>query len=82
MYLYNKKTSWVFMKQLFPKNIGPSGRILRALIGLFLFVYAYKEKSILALIAALFTFFEACKSWCVVYHLLGIKSCPVRKIKK
>lgn len=64
-----------------PKNIGPSGRILRACVAIALLVYAFREKSFIAFFASLFTFFEAYMSWCVVYHMLGIKSCPTGKKK-
>jgi dolichyl-phosphate-mannose--protein O-mannosyl transferase len=50
------------------KNLTTSGRILRALFALILFFVSYKTESKLALIAGLFTLFEAAASWCVVFQ--------------
>jgi len=61
------------------KNIGPAGRLLRFAIALLLFAYAYWKESGFVLILAVFTFFEACFSWCIVYRLLGKNSCPIKK---
>ena len=69
------------MKRYLPKNIGTAGRILRLAVAIVLLLYAYYEKSWIALIASLFTFFESYMSWCVVYHMLGINRCPVKKKK-
>jgi Protein of unknown function (DUF2892) len=35
----------------------------------------------IALIAGLFTLFEALMSWCVLYQILGKSECPVKKKK-
>ncbi len=56
-----------------------SGRIIRLAIGMALLAYAYWQNSWIALILALFTFFEAWMSWCILYQILGINSCPTRK---
>jgi hypothetical protein len=69
------------MKKYLPQNIGTSGRIFRLVIAIALLFYAYYEKSWLALAASLFTFFESYMSWCVMYHILGINRCPVKKKK-
>lgn len=61
------------------KNLGISGRCLRLAIALLLLGYAYWQSSYLALAFALFTFFEAWMSWCVVYQILGINHCPTKK---
>ncbi len=58
------------------KNIGSAGRLLRFSIGLGLLWLAYDRKSYILLFFALFTFFEAFMSWCVVYAFLGINRCP------
>lgn len=61
------------------KNLGTSGRILRLLIAIALLIYAFWMKSWIALALALFTFFEAGMSWCVLYQMLGIDHCPINK---
>ena len=58
------------------KNIGKSGRLFRGLIGVGLLFYAWWAHSLIALIFALFVFFEAWFSWCVFYQLIGKNSCP------
>ncbi len=64
------------------KNIGTIGRCGRAALGIALIVYAYVYRSPIALLAGLFALFEAYKSFCVVYHLLGIKACRMKCKKK
>jgi hypothetical protein len=61
---------------MFRKNIGLAGRFARAAAGCALLFYAWWGSSWIALIFALFTFFEAWMSWCVVYQLMGKNSCP------
>lgn len=61
------------------KNLGMSGRLLRLAIAIVLLAYAYWAQSWIALAASLFTFFEAWMSWCIVYQILGINSCPTKK---
>jgi hypothetical protein len=58
------------------KNIGTPGRLFRLAIGVLLLGYAYWHMSWIALILALFTFFEAFMSWCILYQILGKNSCP------
>ena len=58
------------------KNIGMSGRLLRAAIGVALLGYAYFTGSWIAFGFAIFTLFEALASWCVLYQILGKNSCP------
>jgi hypothetical protein len=67
------------LRTIFPKNINTSGRWLRATLGVALLIWAYFDRSWLLLAAALFTFFEAYMSWCVLFHLLGKKSCRIKK---
>ena len=64
------------------KNIGTPGRILRFTFGLLLLAYAWWMGSWIALIFALFTFYEALASWCVIYQLLGKNSCPIETKEK
>ncbi|HUD00805.1 MAG TPA: DUF2892 domain-containing protein [Rhabdochlamydiaceae bacterium] len=58
------------------KNIGTPGRLIRLAIGILLLGYAYWQMSWIALVLALFTFFEAFMSWCILYQILGKNSCP------
>lgn len=58
------------------KNIGIYDRIIRASIGIILLGYAWFAGSWIAFFLALFTFFEAFASWCLLYQLLGKDSCP------
>ncbi len=62
--------------KMFQKNINQTGRVVRTAIGAALLVYAWWASSWIALLLALFTFFEAWASWCIVYQLLGKNSCP------
>ena len=64
-----------------PKNIDTSGRWIRGSIGVLFLVFAYWKMSWIALIFGLFTLFEAFMSWCVVYHILGKTSCPIKRKK-
>lgn len=63
------------------KNINLTGRLIRASIGVLLLAYGVWSMSWLAIAAAIFTFFEAFMSWCVLYQLLGINRCPLTKKK-
>jgi hypothetical protein len=63
------------------KNIGTSGRILRFGIAVGLLIYAIFQSSLIALAASLVVFYEAIASWCVIYQLLGINKCPIKKSK-
>ncbi len=67
---------------MFKKNIGTSGRIFRLTIAILLFIFAIWQKSWIALILSLFTFFEALMSWCIVYQLLGKSECQVEANQK
>jgi len=61
---------------MFKKNIGTKDRLVRLTIGVVLLALAYWLSSFVFLAAALFTFFEALMSWCVLYQILGKSSCP------
>jgi DUF2892 family protein len=66
---------------MFKKNIGKRGRILRFFIALLLLIFAFLEKSWITFFLSLFVFFEALFSWCVLYQLLGKNSCPLETKK-
>lgn len=61
------------------KNIGPADRVIRALIGLFFLMGAWVYSSWILLAVALFCFYEAIASWCLMYQLMGKSSCPIDK---
>jgi hypothetical protein len=60
-------------------NMGTTDRIIRLILAVFLLVYAYNQASWLAFGCALFTFYEAGASWCVLYQLIGKNTCPLAK---
>jgi hypothetical protein len=64
------------------KNLDLKGRLIRAFLGILLLTFAWWASSVIALLAALFTFYEAAASWCVVYQILGINHCPTSVNKK
>ena len=64
-----------------PKNISTADRVIRLLIGFVLLGLAIFQMSVILLIIALFCFFEASMSWCVMYQLLGINTCRLKKKK-
>jgi hypothetical protein len=57
-------------------------RFLRLAIAIALLILAWWWQSWLALLGAIFTFYEALAGWCVMYQLLGKNSCPVDHNKK
>ncbi len=59
------------------KNIGTQDRILRAVMGVIFLTLALWFRSWILGGFALFCFFEAAVSWCLMYQLLGKNSCPV-----
>lgn len=60
------------------KNIGKSDRLLRAGLGLILFVLAITTTwNPLLLFFSGFCFFEAIFSWCGVYAAMGKNTCPI-----
>ena len=61
------------------KNIDTQDRVIRFVIGICLLAYAWGAWSWLALLGALFCFYEAMASWCLIYQLLGKNSCPINK---
>lgn len=63
------------------KNIDNTGRWMRFAFAILLLGVAYWKMSWIALILALFVFFESAMSWCIVYQILGKNSCPVNRKK-
>ncbi|MBU6383993.1 MAG: DUF2892 domain-containing protein [Verrucomicrobia bacterium] len=61
------------------KNIGTTDRVIRFLIAVALFVFAYLHASWILFLFGLFTLFEAVFSWCILYQILGKSSCPIDK---
>jgi hypothetical protein len=67
------------MKQFFSRNIGATGRVLRAIWTVLLCVaawFAYRISMVLTvalLLGAAFTLFEALRGWCVL-RACGIKT--------
>jgi len=61
------------------KNIGLLDRGIRLAIGLILLFLAWWLSSWILLFFALFSFYEAAASWCVLYQILGKNSCPLDK---
>lgn len=50
-------------------NLDFKGRIIRLTIAIALLAYAYWQHSWIALLFALFTLFEAWKSWCILKQI-------------
>lgn len=63
-------------------NLNRSDRVLRFIIALLLLTYAGWQNSRIALTLSLFIFFEVYMNWCVIYQLLGINHCPIKKKDK
>lgn len=61
------------------KNIGTNDRILRFVIAMLLFLYAFWQGSLLAALFGIFTLFESLFSWCLFYQLIGKNTCPIDK---
>lgn len=64
---------------MFRKNIETPGRIFRVMIAILLSIYAVWQRSWIAALLALFTFFEVYMSWCIIYQILGKDSCSIKK---
>lgn len=63
------------------KNIGKRDRLIRLTIAILLLLFAWWEKSWIALGFGLFTLYEAVASWCILYQLFGKNSCPIDQDK-
>jgi hypothetical protein len=59
------------------KNIGTKDRLVRFILAIILFVVAFWQESLIALLLGLFTLFEACASWCILYQWLGKNTCKI-----
>lgn len=58
------------------KNIGTTDRWLRLGLGIALLLLAWWGKSWILLALALFCFYEALASWCLLFQIIGKNSCP------
>ena len=63
------------------KNIGIPDRLLRLAFALALFLFAYWQSSWISFGFGVFTLYEVCASWCVLYQLLGKSTCPIKRDK-
>ncbi len=73
-----KRSTTVWKNRARSHNIGKRDRMLRAGIGVFLFVYAVTTSwSPTLLFFSGFCFFEAIFSWCGFYAAIGRNSCPI-----
>lgn len=61
------------------KNIGTTDRIIRLILALIIFTFAFLNKNWILAIAGLFVLYEALSSWCVLYAIIGRNTCPVNK---
>lgn len=61
------------------KNLGIRDRLIRLAIAVALLLLAWWLKNWLILALGLFTLYEGLASWCILYHFLGISSCPLEK---
>jgi len=61
------------------KNLGSIDRVIRISIGLLLVLFGLYSGSGMAILGGIFTLYEGFASWCVVYQLFGINTCPVKK---
>ncbi|WP_068471012.1 YgaP family membrane protein [Candidatus Protochlamydia phocaeensis] len=59
------------------KNIGTPDRVIRLLISLVLFFFAWWLPSWIVLALALFTLYESLAGWCIFYQLIGKNTCPL-----
>ncbi len=69
------------MKNWFPKNLNSAGRVARSIIAILFMILFFWKKNYIYLIISLFIFFEVYMSWCIVFHLLGINQCKIKKRK-
>lgn len=58
------------------KNLGTADRLIRLGIGVIVLIFAWWQMSWISLGVALFIFYEALASWCILYQILGKSSCP------
>jgi hypothetical protein len=60
------------------KNIGTTDRIIRIVLALVLFFFAWQFQSVLLLLGGVFCLYEALISWCAFYALMGRNTCPLQ----
>lgn len=73
-----KRSTTVWKNRARSHNIGTGDRMLRAGIGVLLFIYAIMTSwSPTLLFFSGFSFFEAIFSWCGFYAAIGRNSCPI-----
>lgn len=74
----SKKSNTVWKNRARSQNIGMGDRMLRAGIGVFLFIFAVTTSwSPTLIFFSGFCFFEAIFSWCGFYAAIGRNSCPI-----
>lgn len=61
------------------KNLGFIDRLIRISIGILLIIFGWYTGSGMAILGGIFALYEGFASWCVVYQLLGINTCPVKQ---
>jgi hypothetical protein len=59
------------------KNLGLFDRILRITLGVLLLAYGFINYW--AIPFGLFALYEGLNSWCILYQLFGINTCPINK---
>lgn len=68
---------------LFTKNLGSTDRIVRFVLALVFAVTALvvegKVPTAVFVVLSIFTILESALSWCALYALVGIKTCPIEK---
>lgn len=61
------------------KNLGTSDRILRFSASFLFFILSIWLNSWILFAVAVFIFFEAITSWCILYQIIGKNTCPISK---
>lgn len=61
------------------KNIGTKDRLIRLALAIALLLFAFIEKSWIALAASAFVFYEAIAGWCLFYQMIGKNTCPTKR---
>jgi hypothetical protein len=61
------------------KNLGSIDRVIRISIGLLFVLFGWYSGSGMAILGGIFALYEGFASWCVVYQLFGINTCPVKQ---
>lgn len=68
---------------LLTKNMGGADRVARFVLALIFAVTAFVVEGLVPTVAfvalSVFTVLEGALSWCALYALIGIKTCPVKK---